>query len=56
MLPRFKSYSILQWLGRGQAMPEYAVIGGAIIVAAYLVFQNVGSQVNAAMLSVLPAF
>jgi Flp pilus assembly pilin Flp len=45
-----------RWAQRGQAMPEYAVIGAAIIVAAYVIFQSVGTGVNSAMTSVLPAF
>ena len=56
MLARIRFYRKLQWLRRGQAMPEYAVIGGAIIAVAYLIFQAVGTGVNAAMTSVLPAF
>ena len=40
----------------GQAMPEYAVIAGAILVAAYLIFQTVGNEVNALMTSILVAF
>ena len=56
MLARIRSYWKLHCLRPGQAMPEYAVIGGAIVAVAYLVFQAVGSGVNAAMTSVLPAF
>ncbi len=40
---------------RGQAMPEYAVIAAAIIVAAYVTFQSVGTAVNATMTTVLGA-
>jgi Flp pilus assembly pilin Flp len=40
---------------RGQAMPEYAVIAGAIIVAAYAVFRTVGTDVNALVQSILVA-
>jgi Flp pilus assembly pilin Flp len=37
-------------------MPEYAVIAGAILVAAYLIFQTVGNEVNALVNSILVAF
>ncbi len=40
---------------RGQAMPEYAVIAAAIIVAAYITFQTVGTDVNSTMNSVIDA-
>jgi Flp pilus assembly pilin Flp len=43
------------WVRRGQAMPEYAVIAAAIIVAAYVTFQAVGTGVNTAMTTVLGA-
>jgi hypothetical protein len=37
-------------------MPEYAVIAGAILVAAYSVFRIVGGDVNALVQQVLVAF
>ena len=40
---------------RGQAMPEYAVIAAAIIVAAYLTFRTVGTDVNTTMNTVVSA-
>ena len=40
---------------RGQAMPEYAVIAAAIIVAAYITFQTVGTDVNSTMNTVIGA-
>ena len=40
---------------RGQAMPEYAVIAAAIIVAAYGVFQVVGVDVHNTMQTVVTA-
>lgn len=40
---------------RGQAMPEYAVIAAAIIVAAYLTFQAVGTDVKTTLDSVVTA-
>ena len=40
---------------RGQAMPEYAVIAAAIIVAAYVTFQTVGTDVNSTINKVVNA-
>ncbi len=40
---------------RGQAMPEYAVIAAAIIVAAYVTFETVGGDVNKTMGTVVTA-
>jgi Flp pilus assembly pilin Flp len=40
---------------RGQAMPEYAVIAAAIIVAAYITFGIVGTDVNSTMQTVVTA-
>jgi Flp pilus assembly pilin Flp len=40
---------------RGQAMPEYAVITAAIIVAAYATFKLVGGDVNTTMNTVVTA-
>ena len=40
---------------KGQAMPEYAVIAAAIIVAAYAIFKTVGTDVNATMNTVAGA-
>jgi Flp pilus assembly pilin Flp len=41
---------------RGQAMPEYAVIAGAIVVAAYAIFRLAGGEVNTLAQSILVAF
>ncbi len=40
---------------RGQAMPEYAVIAAAIIVAAYAIFKTVGTDVTNTMTTVAGA-
>jgi Flp pilus assembly pilin Flp len=40
---------------RGQAMPEYAVIAAAIIVAAYATFRIVGTDVDTTMSTVITA-
>ena len=50
-----KLFVRLSEMKRGQAMPEYAVIAAAIIVAAYVTFQTVGTDVNATMLTVVKA-
>ena len=40
----------------GQGMAEYSVIGAAIVVAAYLTFRTVGTDVNNLINSILVAF
>ncbi len=50
-----KLFVRLSEMKRGQAMPEYAVIAAAIIVAAYVTFGSVGSAVNTTMGKVLTA-
>ena len=55
MLSIIKARCAQLWVHRGQAMPEYAVIAAAIIVAAYVTFQAVGTAVNTTMTTVLGA-